>query len=51
MQRKIDNDIKLRNIVPLFDSIGASSATDRTASNFSSTTEKVQKIRKLLKNW
>lgn len=47
MQRKIGK-INLWKTVSPFDSIGASSAINRTASNFSNATEKVQKIRKLI---
>ena len=47
MQRKIGT-INLGKIVSPFDSTGASSVIDRTASNFSNATEKVQKIRKLI---
>ena len=48
MQRKIGTDINLGKTILPFDSIGASSATDRTVSNFLNATEKIQKIRKLI---
>ena len=42
MQRKIDTEIELGKTVSSFDSIGASSPIDRTASNVD------EKIRKLI---
>ena len=44
MQRKIDNKVQ----VSLFDTTGQSSYVDRTASNFISTSEKVQKLKRLI---
>ena len=43
MQRKTGTEIELDKIVSPFDSIGASSAIDRTASNFLNAVEKVKK--------
>ena len=48
MQRKIGTEIELGKTVSPFDSIGASSAIDRTASNFLNSGEKIKKIRKLI---
>ena len=48
MQRKIGIKIELGKTVSLFDSIGASSAINRTASNYLNAGEKVRKIRKLI---
>ena len=48
MQRKIGTKIELGKTVSLFDSIGASSAINRTASNYLNAGEKVRKIRKLI---
>ena len=50
MQRKIGTEVELGATVSPFDSIGASSAIDRLASNFLNAGEKVQKIRKLISN-
>ena len=49
MQRKIGTEINLGKTVSPFDSIGSSSAIDRTASNFSNASENVQQIKKLIK--
>ena len=48
-QRKIGTEINLGKTVISFDSIGSSSAIDRTASNFLNASKKVQKIKKLFK--
>ena len=48
MQRKIGTEVELGVTVSPFDSIGASSALDRSASNFLNAWEKVEKIRKLI---
>ena len=49
MQRKIGTEINLGKTVSSFDSICSSPAIDRTASNFLNASEKVQKIKKLIK--
>ena len=46
MQRKSGTEIELGKTVSPFDSIGALSAIDRTASNYLSASEKIRKIRK-----
>ena len=48
MQRKIGTEAELGATVSPFDSIAASSAIDRSASNYLNAGEKVQKIRKLI---
>ena len=48
MQRKIGTETNLGKTVSPLESIVSSSAIDRTASNFLNTTEKVQKICKLI---
>ena len=51
MQRKIGTEIELGKTVKTvspFDSIGASLAIDRTASNFLNADEKVKKLRKFI---
>ena len=48
MQRKIGTEVELGATVSPYDSIGASSAIDRSASNFLNAGEKVQKIWKLI---
>ena len=48
MQRKIGTEIEVGKTVSPFDSIGASSAVDRTSSNFLNAGEKVKKIRKFI---
>ena len=48
MQRKIGTKIELVKTVSPFDSIGASSAIDRMASNYLNAGEKVMKIRNLI---
>ena len=48
MQRKTGTEIELRKTVSLFDSIGASPAIDRIASNYLDACDKVRKIRKLI---
>ena len=48
MQRKIGTETNLGKTVSPLDSIVSSSAIDRTASDFLNTTEKVQKICKLI---
>ena len=49
MQRKIGTEINFSKTVSPFDSIGSSSAIDRTVSNFLNASKKVQKIKKLIK--
>ena len=49
MQRKIGTEIELGKTVSPFDSISTSSAIDRTASNYTEASDKVRKIRKLIK--
>ena len=44
MQRKIDTEIELGKTVSSFDSIGASSPIDRTASNYSNVDKKIRKL-------
>ena len=46
MQRKIGTEVELGATVSPFDSIGASSAIDRSVSTFLNAREKVQNIRK-----
>ena len=48
MQRKIGTEIELGKTVSLFDSVGASSALDRTASSYLDAGNKVRKITKLI---
>ena len=48
MQRKIGTEIELDKTVSSFDSIGASSATNRTVLNYLNAGEEVQKLRKLI---
>ena len=48
MQRKIGTEIELGKTVSPFDSIGASSAIDRTASKYLHAGDKVRKTRKLI---
>ena len=48
MQRKIGSEVELGVTVSPFDSIEASSAIDRSASNFLNAAEKIQEIRKLI---
>ena len=48
MQRKIGTEIELGKTISPFDSVGASSAIDRTASNYADAGNKVRKIRKLI---
>ena len=49
MQRKIGNEINLGRTVSSFRSIVSSSAIDRTASKLLNASEKIQKIKKLIK--
>ena len=49
MQRKIGTEIELGKTVFPFDSIGASSSIDRSASNYTGAGNEVRKIRKLIK--
>ena len=49
MQRNIGTEFELGKTVSPFDSIGASSAIDRTMSNYREVGNKVRKIRKLIK--
>ena len=48
MQRKIGTEIELGKTVSPFDSIGTSSAIDRSASNYTDAGDKLSKIRKLI---
>ena len=48
MQRRIDHDIQLGKTVSPFGSIGGSSSVDRIASKFTTATEKVNKIKRLI---
>ena len=48
MQRKIGTEIELGKTVSPYDSIGPSSAIDRTASNYADAGDKIRKIRKLM---
>ena len=48
MQRKIRTEVALVKTVSPLDSIGPSSAIDRSTSNYLNTAEKVQKYRKLI---
>ena len=48
MQRKIDKNVHLGQTVSTFDTIGKSSAIDRTASGFEKASEKVKKIKRLI---
>ena len=49
MQRKIGTEINLGKIASSFDGIGSFSAIDRTTSSFLNASEKVQKIKRLIK--
>lgn len=51
MQRRIDNEVQLGKTVSPSDSIGRPSSIDRTASNFTNATKKVQKIKRLIDTW
>ena len=46
MQQKIDDNGHLSETISPFDSIGKSTAIDRTSSDFDNTNEKVKKISK-----
>ena len=46
MQRKIGTEVNIGKTVSPLDSISASSAIDRTASNYLNADEKLQKVRK-----
>ena len=48
MQRKIGTEVEIGNTVSPFDSIDKSSVIDRSASNYTNTGEKVQKIKQLI---
>ena len=48
MQRRMGTEVDIGKIVSPLDSIGASSAIDRTASNYLNAGKKVQKIRKIM---
>ena len=48
MQRKIGTEVALVKTVSPLDSIGPSSAIDRSTSNYLNTAEKVQKYKKLI---
>lgn len=48
MQGNIGTEITLGKTVSLFDSIGASSAINKTASNYLNASEKVRKLRKFI---
>ena len=49
MQRKIGTEINLGKIASSFDGIGSFSAIDRTTSSFLNASEKVEKIKRLIK--
>ena len=49
MQRKIGTEINLGKIASSFDGTGSFSAIDRTTSSFLNASEKVQKIKRLIK--
>ena len=51
MQRNVGTKINFGKTVSPFDSIISSSTIDRTAWNFLNTSEKVQKIKNLIKTW
>ena len=48
MQRRMSTEVEIGEIVSSLDSIGASSAIDRTASNYLNAGKKVQKVRKIM---
>ena len=48
IQRKIENEVELGATVLSFDSIGRSSAINRTASNYGDSREKVKKMKQLI---
>ena len=48
MQGNIGTEITLGKTVSLFDSTGASSAINKTASNYLNASEKVRKLRKVI---
>ena len=48
MQRKIGTEVELGKTISPLDSIGTSSAVDRSVSNYLNSAEKVQKIRILI---
>ena len=48
MQREIGNEIHIGTTVSPFESVGKSSAIDRTASKYENSREKVKKIRQLI---
>ena len=48
MQRNIGTEIELGKTVSPFDSVGTSSAIDRTMSNYREAGNKVRKVRKLI---
>ena len=48
MQRRIDNGVQLGKTVSPFDATAQSSSVDRTGSNFTNASEKVQKIKRLI---
>ena len=47
MQRKVGTETEFGKIISSFDSVGASFAIDRTASNYTDANDKVRKITKL----
>ena len=49
MQTKIGTEVELGKTVSLFDSIRASSAIEKTVSNYTDAGDQVKKIRKLIK--
>ena len=49
MQRSINNNIHLVEMVNLFESIGNSNSIDKTASDFKNADEKVGKFKRLIK--
>ena len=51
MERNIGTEIELGKTVSPFDSVGASSAIDRTMSNYREAGNKVRKIRKLIETY
>ena len=51
MQREIGDEIHFGAIVSPFDSVGGSSAIDKTASNYNDAKEKVKKNKRVNKNW
>ena len=50
MQKNIDNEVHLGNSVTPFESMGKSSAINKTASDFDNVSQKVKKNKKFDKN-